>query len=196
MPNNQEKTSRKRPGLTLKKFRTLHRTMAAFLFVFIFIVAVTGLALAWKKHSGNIIMPATQKSIPIELSQWKDIAILEELAVDTLANLLNSKQAGSPISVFVDRIDIRKNKGVAKFLFTEGFWEVQLSGSTGEVLSVGRRHSEWIENLHDGSILDDLIGAPNDLFKLLFSNIAGIGLLLFTVTGFWMWYGPKRMRKK
>jgi len=169
--------------------------MAAFLFVFIFIVAITGLALAWKKHSANIIMPETQKSVAIELSQWKDIAILEEIAVDTLTRILNNQQTEESISVYVDRIDIRKKDGVAKFLFTEGFWEVQISGSTAEVLSVGRRHSEWIENIHDGSILDDLFSTSNDLFKLLFSNIAGIGLLLFTITGFWMWYGPKRMRK-
>jgi len=195
MSDKQINSTRKRPGLTLKKFRTLHRTMAAFLFVFIFIVAITGLALAWKKHSANIIMPETQKSVAIELSQWKDIAILEEIAVDTLTRILNNQQTEESISVYVDRIDIRKKDGVAKFLFTEGFWEVQISGSTAEVLSVGRRHSEWIENIHDGSILDDLFSTSNDLFKLLFSNIAGIGLLLFTITGFWMWYGPKRMRK-
>jgi len=56
------------------------------------------------------------------------------------------------------------------------------------VLSVARRHSDWIEQLHDGSII-------SDLFKLISMNFLGIGLLIMILSGLWLWYGPKKFRK-
>jgi uncharacterized iron-regulated membrane protein len=34
-----------------------------------------------------------------------------------------------------------------------------------------------------------------DWIKLIYNTIMGLALILFTVTGFWLWYGPKRMRR-
>jgi hypothetical protein len=34
-----------------------------------------------------------------------------------------------------------------------------------------------------------------NFFKVLVSSISGLALLIFTITGFWLWYGPKRMRR-
>ncbi len=36
----------------------------------------------------------------------------------------------------------------------------------------------------------------NGQIKFLYTTITGIALLLFTVTGFWLWYGPKRIKRK
>jgi len=73
-------------------------------------------------------------------------------------------------------------------LFTKGYWEVQVDPSTGKSLSVAQRHADWIEHVHDGSII-------NDFFKLIYTNYIGIGLLFLAITGFWLWYGPKVIRK-
>ncbi|HEX8337897.1 MAG TPA: hypothetical protein VF621_14265, partial [Pyrinomonadaceae bacterium] len=73
---------------------------------------------------------------------------------------------------------------------------VQLDGATGEVLHVERRRADFIENLHDGSILDYLAGTEGGQIKLAYTSIMGLALLTFTVTGFWLWYGPKRFRAK
>lgn len=195
MSKPNHKSTKRKSGLLLKKFRTLHRTTAAFLFAFFFIVAVSGLTLGWKKHAGNLIMPETQKSEVVTFAEWKDLSELEELAQSSLKNhLLNEQSYASESQLIIDRIDIRKSKGIAKFLFEQANWEVQISGSTGQILSIGKRHSDWIETLHDGSIIDSLIGESNGYIKLLYTNIMGIGLLIFTLTGFWMWYGPKRKR--
>jgi len=98
------------------------------------------------------------------------------------------------MSLEIDRIDIRKEKGSVKFIFLDSFYEVQLDGATGRVLSIGKRRSDFMENIHDGSIVDDYLGT-NGYIKLVYTNVMGISLLIFTITGFWLWYGPKRMRK-
>ena len=94
----------------------------------------------------------------------------------------------------IDRIDIRKNKGVVKFIF-KNFHEIQLDGATGNLLQIGFRSSDVIENIHDGSILDDYFNTSGNPIKLIYTSVMGIALLLFTITGFWLWYGPKKMRR-
>ncbi|MDZ7775646.1 MAG: hypothetical protein U5L09_08650 [Bacteroidales bacterium] len=53
-----------------------------------------------------------------------------------------------------------------------------------------------LENIHDGSILDKLLGFEGETFKLIYTSIMSLALLLFAVTGFWLWYGTIRLRKK
>ncbi|MEJ2005854.1 MAG: hypothetical protein P8X57_13055 [Cyclobacteriaceae bacterium] len=57
------------------------------------------------------------------------------------------------------------------------------------------RRSDFIENLHDGSIVDNIANIPGGYFKLFYTTLTGLALLTFTITGFWLWYGPKHMRK-
>jgi hypothetical protein len=85
-------------------------------------------------------------------------------------------------------MDVRPDKGIIKVLFKNGYWEVQVDGQTGKVLSVAQRHSDWIEHIHDGSIV-------NDVFKLAYTNILGIGLFVLAASGLWLWYGPKVIRR-
>ena len=89
---------------------------------------------------------------------------------------------------------MRKQKGSVKFLFVDSYYEVQLDGATGKVLSVAQRKSDFLENVHDGSILDRYLDT-NGYIKLVYTTVMGVSLLLFTITGFWLWYGPKRMRQ-
>jgi uncharacterized iron-regulated membrane protein len=85
-------------------------------------------------------------------------------------------------------MDVRPSKGIVKVLFEKGWWEVQVDGATAEVLSIKRRNSDWIEQLHDGSII-------SDGFKLVSMNVLGIGLLLMIFTGWYLWYGPRKYRR-
>ena len=157
------------------------------MFVLFFVMAVTGGLLGWKKHSE--LMPATQRGASGNPTDWQPLHRLAPLAS---AALLDREGVGANI----DRMDARPGKGIVKFLFDAGDWEVQLDATTGEVLSVGRRHSDWIERLHDGSAVDDWLGIPNGIFKVAYNTVMGGALVLFTVTGFWLWYGPKRMRQR
>lgn len=187
MPN-EGRTKRQQRARVLRLTRQVHRYTGILLFVFFFIMAVSGIALGWKKNAGELIMPSTQKGSKIEGTSWLPIDSLSFLATQAL---LEERGLLSEI----DRIDVRPSKNVMKFLFTDRQLEVQLDPNNGAVLSVGRRHSDWIEQVHDGSIVDDAFGLPNGLFKVFYNTVMGVALVLFTVTGFWLWYGPKRMRR-
>jgi uncharacterized iron-regulated membrane protein len=178
---------RQQQAKTLRATRKLHRLSGISLFVFFFIMAVTGILLGWKKHSGEMIMPGTYKGTTTEMAEWLP---LNQLSLQASAALEEHTGARSEI----DRIDVRPSKGSLKFLFKNRQLEVQLDGATGEVLSVGRRHSDWIEQVHDGSIIDDWLGIPHGIFKVFYNSLMGVALIVFTLTGFWLWYGPKRMR--
>lgn len=180
---------RKRQAKILRVSRRIHRTTGAILFVFFFVVAVTGLLLGWKKHSGGTILSKSYAGKSTDQKDWLPVHVLHEKAVAAArANI-------SPdLSAEIERIDIRPDKGMVKFVFADGYWGVQLDCTTGELLHVEKRRSDFIENIHDGSFFDKLFNTSYEQIKLVYTSVMGIALLAFTVTGFWLWYGPKRFR--
>ena len=175
----------------LRIFRKVHRTMGAFLFLFFFIVAITGLLLGWKKNSNGWILPASAKGKSTQLETWKPVNELLHIADSVLLHDVDAS-----LSTKIDRIDIRKDKGIVKFIYTDHYWEIQLDGQTGEALQINQRKSEFIEDIHDGSYLDIYFKTKGEPIKLVYTLIMGLALLIFTITGFWLWYGPKLIRNK
>jgi uncharacterized iron-regulated membrane protein len=167
---------------SLRSFRVWHRYLGITLLILVLISSLTGILLAWKKNV-EILQPSTQKGVSKELSTWKPISELSEIAQAEFIKK-HPEQADNA----VDRIDVRPSKGIAKVLFENGSWEVQIDGTNGEVKSIAKRHADWIEQLHDGSII-------SDLFKLFSMNILGFGLIIMLITGFWLWYAPRLVRK-
>ena len=166
---------RQRQARLLRRTRRLHRWTGLTLFVFFLVVGLTSVLLGWKKNS-DTLQPPTQRGSTTELSEWLPLAELRARAQDANPGTIS-------------RMDVRPERGIVKVLFAEGHREVQLDGATGALLSRGVRHADWIEALHDGSI----VSQP---FKLVYSTLLGLALLIFSVSGFWLWYGPKRMRKR
>jgi uncharacterized iron-regulated membrane protein len=167
--------------LNLRKFRKWHKFLGTSLALLLVISALTGILLSLKKEVA-IIQPPTTKGINTDLNNWLSIDEIDAIARRALYTA-HPEQRQNPI----DRLDIRPSKGIAKVLFDKGYWEVQIDGTTGEVKSIARRHSDWIEAVHDGSII-------SELFKLIAMNVLGIGLLMLITTGLWLWYGPKKIR--
>ncbi len=180
---------RKRQANLLRTARKIHRTTGSLLFVLFFVVACTGLLLGWKKHSGGIILPESYEGKSTNQQDWMPIHLLHERAIKVV-----KEQISPNLSLEVERIDIRPDKGMVKFVFSEGYWGVQLDCTTGELLHIERRRSDLIENIHDGSILDYLLKTNYGQIKLIYTSITGSALLIFTITGFWLWWGPKRFR--
>ncbi len=85
---------------------------------------------------------------------------------------------------------------MVKIVFADHYWAVQLDASTGQILHIEKRRADFIENLHDGSYFDKLTGNDGQVFKLGYTSIMGLSLLMLTISGFWLWYNPKRIRKK
>ncbi|MCP9200858.1 PepSY domain-containing protein [Gramella sp. GC03-9] len=181
---------REQQAKILRIFRKVHRTTGALLFIFFFLISVSGVLLGWKKDSFGIILPETKEGSTSNLTDWLPLDSLHDKAVLVLRDSVSPDLSSS-----IDRIDVRKEKGSVKFIFEDHFYGIQLDGATGDVLSIGKRHSDLIENIHDASIIDNYLGTSG-VIKVFYTTIMGIALLIFTVTGFWLWYGPKQMKKK
>lgn len=184
-PNHQTnlaKDKQQREVKRLRNYRTYHKYIGLVLAILLLISAITGFFLGWKKNA-DLLQPPTQKGASKEMTDWKPASELAEIATAHLYQV-HPEQAGNPI----DRMDFRPSKGIVKVLFEKKWWEVQVDCTSGEVLSTAKRHSDWIEKIHDGSII-------SEFFKLISMNILGIGLTIMIITGFWLWYGPKLVRK-
>ncbi len=179
---------RQRQARILRVTRSIHRLLGISLFVFFMIVAVTGALLGWKKDVGWM-QSRTAAGSSFELSEWKSLASLTATAEDYMA------REHPELSAVIDRIDVRPSKGIVKISFERHYHGLQLDGTTGNVLVDEYRRADLIENLHDGSFLDDKLGSGR-LIKLFYTSILSLALLGFTLSGFWLWYGPKRMRRR
>jgi len=189
--NSEQNAKRRRQTKRLRTVRKIHRATGVILFILLFFLSITGALLGWKKHSGGIILPETKQGLSSDLKDWLPLDSLHNIAIkafnDSIAPIKSPK---------LDKIDVRKNDGIVKFVFENGYWGIQIDGTTGKVLQIQRRWSDLLENIHDGSLLDNIYGTQNGFFKLIVTSMAGIGILTFVITGFWIWYGPKMIRKQ
>ncbi len=115
------------------------------------------------------------------MENWLSSATIVSIANDTIFQI-----QPQIVSDGVDRLDYRPVKGIVKVLYNKGNWEVQLNATSGIVLSAGKRYSDLIEKIHDGSISDGV--------KLITMNGLGISLLFMSFSGFWLWFGPRRIK--
>jgi uncharacterized iron-regulated membrane protein len=187
----EQSNKRKSQVSFLRTVRKIHRITGIFLFCFLIIIAISGFLLGWKKHTDGLLLPKSYKGTTTNLENWLSIDVLHKTACNILRDSVSNN-----LSTELDRIDIRKDKGMVKFLFVDGFWEIQLDGATGKLLHIQRRYSDIIEKIHDASIADYYLGTSDGQFKLIYTSIMGIALFIFSITGFWLWYGPKRLRHK
>lgn len=159
--------------------------------MFFLIVSLSGLMLGWKKNSFGLILPESSKGKSSDIKTWLPWDSLRAVAIKALHDSVSST-----LSPKLERIDARPQKGIVKFVFEDNYWEVQVDGMTGKVLQIDQRRSDIIENIHDGTILDVLFNTKNDQFKLSYTSIMGGALLMLIITGGWLWYGPKKIRRK
>ncbi len=103
--------------------------MGIFLFVFFIFISVSGVLLGWKKHSGGVLLPVTTKGSSSQLAKWLPLVDLELKAFEVLHD-----SVGKTLSLELDRIDVRKEKGIVKFIFAKHLNSIQLDGATGDVL--------------------------------------------------------------
>lgn len=174
-----EKNVRQRQAKLLRIFRKIHRKTGAFLFVFFFIVSVTGLLLGWKKHSGGLLLAQSHAGTSTDLKDWLPLDSLYKNACRFLHDSVSAD-----LSLDLKRIDARQDKGMLKFVFANHFWAIQLDGATGQLLHIERRNADLIENIHDGSILDYYFGIKGEYLKLVYTSVMGAALMIFTLTGF------------
>ena len=169
-------------------WRNIHKSVSIVLLSFFLLTATTGIVLGWKKQT--TLLPKTSIGIaPNQPNRWLSIAELTTIAQTYVSDSLQKNTA-------ISRIDIRPEKGTVKFVFKNHFSEIQLDCASGLILSVATRNSDIIEKIHDGSILDYWINEDQSFFKLSYTSLLGLGLLTLSVSGFWMWINPKKIRRQ
>jgi hypothetical protein len=167
-------------------YRKIHKWLAIPMFLIMFVIGVTGLLLGWKKQTN--LLPKTSKGQTSNTAEWLKIDSLVTVAqIYAKKSLLLDDE--------IDRIDIRPQKGIAKIVFAKHFTEIQLDCQTADILSVNTRKSDFIEKLHDGSLLDWYTNGSKDIFKLIYTSLVSLSLILLSFSGFWLWYNPIRIKR-
>ncbi len=180
--------SRGNQVIILRKTRTFHRFLGIFLFAILVWVAVTGLLLGWKKNSGGLLLPTTQRTQIHPNDLW-----LSPKQINLIAASFFKKEYPRETQK-IDRFEIRYSEGIYKVVAKPSFREIQIHGTSGKILSDQLRYSDWIEKLHDGSFIDYALKNETEWFKLFFTTLVASSLILFSLSGFWLWVGPKLLR--
>ncbi|MHC4379726.1 MAG: PepSY domain-containing protein [Planctomycetota bacterium] len=161
-----------------KLARRWHRIGAIAIAAPLLVVILSGILLQLKKEL-SWVQPPTQTGST-------EVPSLEFPRVLEIVRAL--PEAGIEDWGDVDRIDVRPGKGILKIRCVNGM-EVQLDSATGVVLQVARRRSDLIESLHDGSWF-------HDLAKLWVFLPAGGVMLLLWLSGMYLWWLPRSLRRK
>ena len=172
--------------LYARKFRVYHRRIGYVFLIFFLIISVTGILLALKDvlHlKPEIVITDSPND-----STWISLKEIDSISKDYIYNKLE-------LDTVIDRIDIRPTKGVAKVLFSNHFTELQIDVSSGKILSVSSRVDTIIEKIHDGSIIDYFITKSN-ISKITYSSLLSIGLIFMSISGFFLWYLPKKLKSR
>ncbi|MFC3415023.1 PepSY-associated TM helix domain-containing protein [Algoriphagus hitonicola] len=167
----------------IRWYRNLHRWLGIPLIIFFFLIGITSILLAWKKKVE--LLPPTLQTEVVD-GTW--------ILPSEMVKIGEQEMQKLGLDPSVDRLDVRPDKGVVKIKFKSHFTEVQLDGFSGKVLSVETRHSDWIEKVHDGSILD-FYTTGNEGAKLTYSTLTALGLIFMSFSGYYLWYYPKLIRK-
>jgi uncharacterized iron-regulated membrane protein len=169
-----------------RTYRRLHKFVAVPLFIFMFIIGLTGILLGWKKQAK--LTPPTQKGASADARQWLPMDSIQTIALAFANNSLGFRDE-------IDRLDVRPGKGIVKVVFVNDYTEIQIDLTTGQILSTQQRWNDFIEQIHDGTIVDRLVGTDGDPIKTTYTTLTSMGLMLLSFSGFWLWFNPKRIRK-
>ena len=168
---------------TFKLFWDLHKWTGIAISVVVVVTSVTGFLLLLKKEFAWI-QPSTQQGEAGPPSAYISSERLFDVVLDQEHPDFRSLED-------VDRVDLRPGKHVAKVRSERNDTEIQVCMTTGRVLSVDVRRSDWLERLHDGS----MIGKP---FHDYVMPVVALALLFLVFSGLWLWLEPivKRARRR
>lgn len=172
----------------LQNFRNLHRKFAAVLFVFFFLIGLTGSLLSFKSAFTKVIFENNQVSAECKIKNLLPLHSLEKIATSLLNEKANTKFKKS------EKTEIKISKGTVLFYYKDAY-TVQINGASGAPVLIEKKFGSIIQDIHDGAILDSLLINKFSISKKVYSIIMGLSLLLLTITGTYMWYKPLLIKK-
>ena len=174
-----------------RSHRSLHRWLAPAAIVVMLLMSTTGLLLGWKKHSNGWLMADNARGVSTDMKQWLSLDSLDRLASAYLRDSVDPS-----LDPKKDRIEVRPEKGMVKFTFTEHYHALQIDATSGRLLRSEIRRADWIERLHDGTLIDRFLSVDNQVGKLTYTTLAALLLLGLTITGAFLWINPRRIRQR
>lgn len=162
-----------------RTLRLVHYWLTAFTLGTVAVVSITGVLLSLKKDFDVLQAPTAVASAP-GLPPTPLDRLLTAVAAETGSSKLGWRD--------VDRIDVRPRDGLAKVILNDRS-EYQVDLHTLQVLQTGYRTSDFIETLHDFSVL-------GDWGKYLLSLPTGIALLVLWATGAYMFIKPMLVKRR
>ncbi len=172
----------------LQKFRNLHRKFASVLFVFFSIVAITASLLAFKSSFSTTLFENKKANTEARYDQFLGLDTLESLATAQINKFAKTKFTQS------ERADVKLAKGTVVFYYKDAL-SIQVDPTNGAAILVEKKYGGIIQDIHDGAILDSLIKNKSSYFKKGYTLIMGFSLLLLTITGTYLWYKPRLIKK-
>ncbi len=173
----------------LQQFRLLHKKIASVLFIFFFIIAITGILLGWKSSFTKTVFEDKQKTSAIELKNIIPLDSLEQISTKAI----NEKTSNSFKNA--ERLEIRASKGIAVAYYKKNY-SIQINATTNKPILIEQKNGGIIQDIHDGAIVGDLFNSnAGGTSKTIYSTILGLSLFLLTLTGFYLWYKPKQLKK-
>ena len=162
-----------------RTLRRLHYWIALPLMITVTVIAVSGSLLALRKDFAALQPPTREGARPGDLQR----------PVGDLVRALRSLPGHEGVQwTDVDRIDVRPGDGVAKVIL-KSRTEVQVDLSTGRPLQVGYRTSDWLETVHDFTIL-------GGWGRYVLSLGRGLALLAMAITGAYMFVLPLLVKRR
>jgi hypothetical protein len=168
--------------------RLWHRKIASVLFIFFFLVSVTGTLLGWKFLFTKTIFDNKNIKPETSIKKWLPLDSLETFAT----NFLNEKTKSQ--FDHAENIQLKPAKGYINFLFKNNY-SIQVDGETGAAIHIEQKNGSFIQDIHDGAIVGDWFGFKTGTAKTIYSTIMGLALLFLTLSGFWMWWKPRQIKK-
>jgi uncharacterized iron-regulated membrane protein len=171
----------------LQSSRQWHKKVASLLFVFFFIISITGVMLAWKYLFTKNIFDNKTVRAETKLNKWLPLDSLETMATVSLNEKTNSKFEHA------ENIQLKPAKGYINFSFKNNY-SIQLDGATGTVIHIEQKNGGIIQDIHDGAIVGDWFGFKSATSKTIYSSIMGLALLFLTISGTYLWWKPKQIK--
>jgi uncharacterized iron-regulated membrane protein len=158
-----------------------HKWIGIALSLILINISVTGLLLLEKKQY-DWIQPSTCRGQP---GSPDDFISMQRV----LEAVLACGHPDFPDVNAVDRVDFRPGKRVYKVRSQTRHAEIQVDAITGEILSTSTRFCDFLEQLHDGSILGAWM---HDMIM----PIVAVANTVLALSGLYLWLGPKFTRKR
>ncbi len=147
-----------------KTNRTIHKWASIILVIPLLLSLITGILLLVKKEFSYI--------------QRQTVKGQSDIPTIPFAKVLNVAKSVSSANISdwkdIDRLDVRPNKGVIK-IRSDNSTEIQIDATSGDILNIAHRRSDFIESLHDTTHFQD-----NANLWLMLPIAIGSLLLLFT----------------